>query len=82
MWSTSIFTKGGYEWETIRIPFYHFFQQWQDAKVRDQTIMALEGIWGFRFRLQDDIKGPFKFEIDYFGAAYDFQFKTFHNSRK
>lgn len=82
MWTTPIYTKGGYEWETVRVPFYHFFQQFQDVKVRDQTIMALEGIWGFRFRIQDDIDGPFKLEIDYMAVAYDFSFRTFHNTRK
>ncbi|CAG5087542.1 Oidioi.mRNA.OKI2018_I69.PAR.g11568.t1.cds [Oikopleura dioica] len=79
MWSTPIHTKGGYEWETIRVPFYHFYQQHKDAKVRDQTYLAVEGIWGFRFRLQDDVPGPFKLEIDYVGVAYDFEFKTFSN---
>ena len=82
MWSTPIHTKGGYEWETIRVPFYHFYQQHKDAKVRDQTYLAVEGIWGFRFRLQDDVPGPFKLEIDYVGVAYDFEFKTFSNDRK
>jgi len=80
MWTTSIYTKGGYEWETIRVPFHHLFQQYQDLKVRDQTILALEGVWGFRWRLQDDIPGPFKLEIDYMAAAYDYAFTTFQNT--
>lgn len=80
MWTTPIFTRGGFEWETIRVPFYHMFQQFQDTKVRDQNFLSVEGIWELRFRIQDDIAGPFKLEIDYIAVAHDFAFDTFHNS--
>ena len=79
MWTTHIYTKGGYEWETIRIPFYHFFQQHKDAKVRDQTILPMDGITGLRFRVQDHVQGPFKLELDYIATAHDTQFRQFHN---
>ena len=82
MWTTPIFTRGGFEWETIRVPFYHMFQQFQDTKARDQNFLAVEGIWDLRFRIQDDIAGPFKLEIDYIAVAHDFAFQTFDNSRK
>jgi len=79
MWTTHIYTKGGYEWEVLRIPFYHFFQQHQDAKVMNQTILPIDSITGLRFRIQDDVQGPFKFELDYIATTYDTQFRQFHN---
>ena len=82
MWTTHIYTKGGYEWEVLRIPFYHFFQQHQDAKVMNQTILPMDSITGLRFRIQDDVQGPFKFELDYIATTYDTQFRQFHNKGK
>ena len=79
MWTTHIYTKGGYEWEVLRIPFYHFFQQHHDAKVMNQTILPIDSITGLRFRIQDDVQGPFKFELDYIATTYDTQFRQFHN---
>ena len=78
-WSTHIYTKGGYEWETLRIPFHHFYQQYNDAKTRDQTLLPLDAITGFRFRIQDNVQGPFKLEIDYIASTYDWSYHTMTN---
>ena len=72
-------SKGGYEWEKIRIPFHHFYQQYNDAKTRDQTLLPLDAITGFRFRIQDNVQGPFKLEIDYIASTYDWSYHTMTN---
>ena len=71
--------KGGYEWETLRIPFHHFYQQYNDAKTRDQNTLPLDAITGFRFRIQDNVQGPFKLEIDYIASTYDWSYNTMTN---
>lgn len=75
IWSTHIYTKGGYEWETVRIPFYHFYQQHEDAKVMNQTILALDSITGLRFRLQDNVQEIYRFFTTYSRISFSMNSK-------
>lgn len=71
MHSIPVHTRGGPEWETVRLPFGKFTKTKRNTLVFHQSSFNVNWISCLRFLLLDGIEGPFQLEIDYIALVKD-----------
>ncbi|XP_039249011.1 complex I intermediate-associated protein 30, mitochondrial-like [Styela clava] len=68
---TPIHTRGGPEWQTIKLPYGKFIASKSSMYLMQQSPLSQNNVSSFRFLLLDDIQGPFQLEIDYIAMKRD-----------
>lgn len=66
------YTRGGPQWQTIRIPFSKFIFAYKGLVQDEQGMLPYADIRFIAITLNDKITGPFSLEIDYMGLRKDF----------
>lgn len=66
------YTRGGPQWQTIRIPFSKFIFSFKGLIQDDQGSLPYADIKFVAITLNDNITGPFSLEIDYMGLLRDY----------
>lgn len=66
-----IYTRGGPEWQTVRIPYSKFIATKHSGLRVCQFRLDVHKIRALRFLLMDEIQGPFQLELDYIALRTD-----------
>ncbi|KNC82208.1 hypothetical protein SARC_05506 [Sphaeroforma arctica JP610] len=69
LYQTFLYTKGGPDWETVRLPLRDFALTFRGFMQNHQVVLNASNVRTIGFLLADRLDGPFNLEIDYINAT-------------